>query len=93
MAWQPAFQEPTEVKYVAEFDKGECQNASRAFSHKHKIRYEECKPFTEEQYAIIRANPVYIAYGPLNPIEGGHFCNKNRKGKLYSCKQLKDVTQ
>lgn len=82
----------TGVQIFNEID--DCLLTVQAFALKHKIKMEKCVKMPLDKYNKTFANKlVTFKIGKEWPIAGGHICKKNRKGKLYSCHNLKDTTK
>jgi len=73
-------------------NEAECIEEVKSFAFKHNIPEEPCVKMKREVYLkyIYPTKNIYFHKGEQGPIIGGHICKKNRKGKLYNCKTLKD---
>jgi hypothetical protein len=94
IAWGP-FEATIDSLGIQIFNtKDTCLARIRDFSIKHDIKKEKCLPMFKSVYEKRIANTKFEFHvGKEWPIAGGHVCKKSRKGKLYSCRKLKDTTK
>ncbi len=82
------------VKVILNSDEMECLFVAHDFSKKHDIKRKKCIKMSVDRYnKHYTAQKAEFWVGPLWPKCGGHICKKNRKGKLYACIKVKELSK